>query len=881
MGTSGLTEAEAARRLAEWGLNQVPVQRQATVISRVLAQLRDPLVLVLLAACVLTVATGDLADTMVIALVILANTTVGVIQEVRADQAVTALTGMVVQTVRVRRDGQERSIPSAELVPGDIVLLSEGDVVPADGEVVEATSLLVDESALTGESVPVGHRGRSEDVSGDEVSAGTVVVKGRAVISVTLTGPRSALGRIAALTAVRAGPTPLQQRMAQLGRMLAIVAVTLSAVVLALGLVRGEPTELMLVTAISLAVAAVPESLPAVVALSLAMGARRMAARRAIVRRLPAVETLGSVTVLATDKTGTLTQAQMLVEQLWTPHGSYQVTGEPEQAAGTFLKDGEPIDPHAAPDLVRLLEAAALCNDASLVPAPATGSPPGLGDPTEVALLVAAAEAGVTRTDLERRHPRVGEVPFDSVAKHMTTMHAMPDAGDTTYVVRKGSPEALAHAPGHHDRTWRAALRQADEYAQRGFRVLAVEGGRDSGSHADQQTSLPLLGLVAMEDPAKPAARSTIAACHRAGIVPVLITGDHPATALAVASQVGIITPEQAADPTVVATGDQIEHGEVADLTTPRVFARTRPEQKLEIVAAWQRDRAVVAMTGDGVNDGPALRRADIGVAMGHRGTEVARQAADMVLADDELATVEHAVEEGRRVYDNIRRFLVFGLSGGAAEILLMLLGPFTGLVVPLLAAQILWVNLLTHGLTGVAIGAEPVDADVMTRPPRPPEQSVLGNGLWQRVLLVGIVIAVACLAVGLWAQATGRPWQSMIFLSLTCMQLGAALGLRARLLTRQNPWLLLAVAGSLALALAGAYVPALQDLLSLQALSAGDAALAIGTGVVGGVAVRLTRPRTRPPASVEASTPALPPTASTLGSTPVSSGQDRPAPRA
>jgi Ca2+-transporting ATPase len=718
-------------------------------------------------------------------------------------------------------------------------------------------------------------------VKGDEVSAGTVVVKGRAVVSVTLTGPRSALGRIAALTDVRSGATPLQRRMAQLGRMLAIVAVSLCVVVLALGLLRGEPTELMLVTAISLAVAAVPESLPAVVALSLAMGARRMAARRAIVRRLPAVETLGSVTVLATDKTGTLTQARMLVEELWTPEGSYQVTGEGDEATGVFLEDGKPVDPGATPDLLRLLEAAALCNDATLVPGSGSGAPSGLGDPTEVALLVAAGRAGVTRTELERRLPRVGEVPFDSLAKHMTTMHALSDGAGATYVVRKGSPEALARTRGHHDGTWRAALRQADEFARRGFRVLAVEAGLDRGPDADHRTDLPLLGLVAMDDPAKPAARSTVAACHRAGIVPVLITGDHPATAVAVASRVGILTPEQAADPLVVATGDQIEQGQVRDLTTPRVFARTRPEQKLEIVAAWQARRAVVAMTGDGVNDGPALRRADIGVAMGHRGTEVARQAADMVLADDELATVEHAVEEGRRVYDNIRRFLVFGLSGGAAEILLMLVGPFTGLVVPLLAAQILWVNLLTHGLTGVAIGAEPVEPDVMQRPPRPPEQSVLGSGLWQRVLLLAGIIAVACLALGLWAQSTGRPWQSMVFLSLTCMQLGAALGLRARLFTRQNPWLLVAVAGSLALALAGLYVPVLQALLSLQALAAGDAAVAIGTGVVGGLAVRLTRPRTGRRESGERGTPELLPAGSTPGSSALAGDRDRPTPRA
>ncbi len=837
MSVSGLTSREAALRLAQVGPNAVPSRRRTPVGLRVLTQLRDPLMLTLLAACVLTVATGDIADTVVIACVVVANTTAGVVQEVRADRAVSALQEMVVPSVRVRRDGRERPVPSPELVPGDVVLLAEGDIVPADGEVIEGSSLLVDESALTGESVPVAHRGRLGDEPGDELSGGTVIVRGRAVVSLTQTGARSALGRIAALTDVRPGPTPLQRRMAQLGRMLATVAVSLSALVLVLGLLRGEPTELMLVTAISLSVAAVPESLPAVVALSLAMGARRMASRRAIVRRLPAVETLGSVTVLATDKTGTLTQARMVVEELWTPVASYRVsTGR--DGAGAFSLDGREIEPSAHPDLLRLLEAVVLCNDARLATGPKDGDRAGLGDPTEVALLVAAAHAGLTRADLERRSPRVAEVPFDSETKHMTTIHATAGSTDPVYVVRKGSPEVLAGPAGRADAVHRAALQEAEALAGRGFRVLAVQ----AGPWEDCQRPPVLLGLVAMDDPAKPAAVGTVAACRQAGIVPVLITGDHRATAVEVATRVGILTREEASAAGAVATGDQIARGEVADLTRPRVFARTRPEQKLDIVAAWQARGAVVAMTGDGVNDGPALRRADIGVAMGHRGTEVARQAADMVLADDELATLEHAVEEGRRVYDNIRRFLVFGLSGGAAEILLMLLGPLVGLAVPLLAAQILWVNLLTHGLTGVAIGAEPAEGDVMHRPPRPPEESVIGSGLWQRVLVMAAVMVLACIGVGLWAQSDGRPWQTIVFLALTCMQLGVALGLRQRLLTRENPGMLVAVVGSLALALAGVYLPVLQELLTLHSLSAGEAGLALAGGGVGWVAVRATR---------------------------------------
>jgi Ca2+-transporting ATPase len=344
-----------------------------------------------------------------------------------------------------------------------------------------------------------------------------------------------------------------------------------------------------------------------------------------------------------------------------------------------------------------------------------------------------------------------------------------------------------------------------------------------------------------MNDPAKPAARTTIEECRSAGIVPVLVTGDHPATARAVALRVGVLAAEDADREGSVVTGAEIAAGEVADLTGPRVFARTSPEQKVDIVQAWKDRGAVVAMTGDGVNDGPALHRADIGVAMGHRGTEVARQAADLVLADDDLATVVSAVQEGRRVYANIRLFLVFALSGGAAEIVIMLLGPFLGLVVPLVAAQILWINLLTHGITGVAIGAEPVSPDAMSRPPRPPEQSVLGDGLWQRVVAVSGLLSVATLALGLWAHDDGRAWQTMIFLALTCLQLGVAVGIRPLQLTRQNPLLPLAVAGSLLLAVAGVYVPVLQDLLSTTALPAADLALAVAAGGLGWLAARVT----------------------------------------
>ena len=853
MARRGLSVAEAARRLEETGPNEVVQRGRISVWSSIGVQLRDPLIIVLLAALVLTVLTGDYSDAAVIALVVVANTSVGVAQEIRADRAITALAQLSAPSVRVVRDGAEASVPVAGLVPGDVVLLGEGDIVPADCRVLEESSLLVDEAALTGESVAVGKRAPLGEGAGDELSSGTVVVKGRAVAEVTGTGAASALGRIAALMDTRVQPTPLQLRLAGLGKVLALVAVVLSAVVLGLGLVRGEPTELMLVTAVSLAVAAVPESLPAVVTFSLALGARRMAARNAIVRRLPAVETLGSVTVLATDKTGTLTSAQMLVEELWTPHHRVGVSGTGYEPTGELVAGGARLDAQQAPDVLELLRAGVLCNDARLVAPSGPGEPwTGLGDPTEIALLAAAAKIGLDRERLDVQYPRIAEVPFDSTSQQMTTAHQIPGAGPgRVLVVTKGSVEALhaRHGHGLHPIAWHEALHAAADLAGEGFRVLAVTAGEAPAGPGWQDTEQRLLGLVAMNDPAKPAAISTIRECLGAGITPVLITGDHPATARAVAVRVGILAPDRADDDDAVATGPQIAAGQVADLTAARVFARTSPEQKFDIVRAWQDRGAVVAMTGDGVNDGPALRRADIGVAMGHRGTEVARQAADLVLADDDLVTVVTAVEEGRRVYANIRLFLVFGLSGGAAEILVMLLGPFTGLVVPLVAAQILWINLLTHGITGIALGAEPAEPDLMRRGPRPPEQSVLGDGLWQRVLLVSAVLAAVTLTLGLWAQDTGRAWQTMIFLALTSLQLGVALGLRPRQLTTQNLPLPVAIAGSYLLALAGIYLPALQDLLGTVPLPAADVAIATATGLIGWAVIRGTSSRgTAPP---------------------------------
>ena len=835
----GLSSDDAAARLAADGPNVVTQRRQIPLWRRVAAQLRDPLILVLVAAAALTVATGDFSDAAVILLVIVVNSSVGVGQEVRADRAISALSELAAPVARVVRDGAERHVPAAEVARGDLLVLAGGDIVPADAEVIESAALGVDESSLTGESVPVGK------LPGDGVSAGTVVVRGRGHAVVSAIGAASAIGRIASMLAAGPRLTPLQRRLMAVGRVLAVAAVVLCAIVFALGIANGQRFELMIITAISLVVAAVPESLPAVTTLSLALGARQMAARGALVRHLPAVETLGSVTVLATDKTGTLTEGQMAVRRLWTARGEAQVSGSGYSPDGEISRGGERLDAATAPDLAQLLSAGMLCNDATLVP-PGPGGEPwsAVGDPTEAALLAAGTWLGLDRSVLASRLPRVAEIPFDSLHKRMITAHRLPRGGFR--ILCKGAPEALltVQALGDDAPTLAMATERADALARAGMRVMAVAAGEvanlpDRAGLERPDQPLRLLGLVAIADPVRTSAAATVRKCRAAGIVPVLITGDHPATARSIARELGFIDD---GEPVVDMRQQGLGKQPAASTDGARVFARTTPEQKLRLVEALQQAGEIVAMTGDGVNDGPALRRADIGVAMGQRGTEVARQAADLILADDDLATVVAAVEEGRRIYANVRRFLLYGLSGGAAEIVIMLVGPLLGMPVPLLPAQILWINLMTHGLPGVALGAEPAPPDVMSRPPRPPTESILGAGLWQRVLRIAVVISAVSLGAGAWAHSTGRPWQSIIFLILGATQLGVALGVRARTLTMTNPFLPLAVGSAFALQVLGLYLPPLRDLLGTHPLPATDLLIACAVSVAGYAAARLER---------------------------------------
>ena len=814
--SAGLSSDEARTRLREHGPNEVPRPRGVSVAVRVARQLRDPMLLLLMAAGLATAVTGDVPDTAIIAVVISVNTALGVLQEWRAARAVDALDSLRAPWASVARDGRPARVRAAEVVVGDLLLLAAGDVVPADARVLEAHLLHVDESAITGESLP---RTLSSD---DEIEAGTVVTRGRGTALVSRTGADSGLGRIAEL--VRTTPvesTPLQRRLTRLSGQL-VVAVSLLAVVVAvLGLVQGRSLLDMSIVAVSLAVAAVPESLPAVVSITLALGAHRMAKENAVVKSLPAVKTLGSVTLLASDKTGTLTEGRMTAELLLP--------------APQLSDDGRGQEPGAG--RARLLRDVVLCNDAQDV-SESTGERRFDGDALEVALLVAALAAEVPVDEVRGTWSRVAEQPFDNRSRRMVTVHR--DLDGHGLVVCKGAAEAvlpLLADPGEGERAEAVAERLSAE----GYRVLMVAdraGEQPAEGAARPPEGLGLVGLVAISDPPGESSRGVVRDLARAGVRVVLVSGDHASTARAVATRLAL----PGADSAVVA-GPELATFLAADPPVDAgVFARIRPEQKVAIVDHFRARGEVVAMTGDGVNDAPALRRADIGVAMGASGTEVARQAADLVLLDDELSTLVRAVQEGRRVYANIRRFLRFGISGGLAEVVTMLVGPFLGMGVPLLPGQILWINMLTHGLPGVAFSTEPGGPDLLDRPPVAPGASIVDAEVTRQIAAIGTLIAAVALVTGAVAQGVGADVRSGVFVTLGLGQLAVALGLRARAGRRRlaQRGLEVAVLGALVLQVLAVYLPGLNELLGTAPLPLPVLATAFALALVPGVAVRL-----------------------------------------
>ena len=806
--SGGLTGQAAATLLATHGPNAVPVPARPGVVRRVGRQLSDPMIMLLLAAAALTTWQHDAADTAVIALVVVLNTGVGVTQELRAERAVLALREMAAPTAQVVRDGSTTTVPATEVVPGDLVVLQAGDVVPADGRLLESHELVADESAVSGEALGIPKS------SGDTVQAGTTLTRGRGRAVVTATGASSTLGVVTALVASAIPrPTPLQRRLTRLGRQLTVAAVAAAGAVMTLSLLRGLAWEDAALQGASLAVAAVPESLPAVLTLSLALGARRMARHHAIARELRAVETLGSVTLLATDKTGTLTENRMVVVAAWTAGDEYDVTGAgyaPEGSVAGTSAGGAAADP----DLGVLARDALLCSDAELELRDGQWLP--LGDPTEAALVAFAGRVGMQSGPVRACGRRVSEVPFDSRRGWMLTEHDYP-AGAGRLTVVKGGPARVLAAVEPSDAVHRAEL-WCRQQAEAGRRVLVV---LESPTAYDDDGSLPtglrLVGALAMTDPPRTGVPDVVHALERAGIRLTVMTGDQAATAATVAEQVGLagavvdLSDADLAEPTWRPDGS----ARVA------IYARVRPEHKLALVRSWQEAGEVVAVTGDGVNDGPALRRADIGVAMGLGGTEVARQAADLVLTDDRLDTVVRAVEEGRRIHDNLRRFLGYALGGGFAEVAFMLGAPFFGFLVPLLPGQILWINMLTHGLPGVAMGAEPAAADVLRRAPLRPGAPVLDRPLLARIGVVGSLIAAATLVAALLARRSGDDGRTAAFVVLGLAQIAVALASRERGASRRNVFLTVAAAAAVALQVAGATVPVLQELLRTEPLGA------------------------------------------------------------
>ena len=853
--STGLRDDEATQRALQHGANELQDHAQRSALALVADQFKDFMVLVLLGAAVISGAMGEVTDTLVILVIVVLNAVIGFVQAWRADQAMAALRQLAAASATVLRDGEVQVVPASVLVPGDIVLLEAGNQIPADLRLIEIAQLQVDESALTGESVTVAKQtdalteGEASTL-GDRTNMafkGTTATHGRARGLVVAIGMHTELGKVARLLDSEDRSTPLQLRLAAFGKRLALAVIGICIVIFAVGVLRGESPLLMALTAISLAVAAIPEALPAVVTVLLALGARRMVAVHALVRRLPSVETLGSVTTICSDKTGTLTQNRMHAELLLA-HGTRWVPG----------------DPLPGPAHAEALRAAALCNDATRHATDddhRTGAH-WQGDPTETALALAAHAGGLDKDRLDTDWPRVQEQPFDADRKRMTTFHKDGHGSASGFVAyTKGAPESvLPRCATHWTPDGTAALHSdtvlatANQLAAQGLRVLALARRHharlpDTNDIDAVESQLELLGLIALIDPPRPEAQAAVRDCISAGITPVMITGDHPATARAIAHRLGIVP---SADAPVLTGADLAQLDDAAlraRVEQVHVYARVDPAQKIRIVEALQAQGHFVAMTGDGVNDAPALKRADIGVSMGKGGTDVAREASSLVLLDDNFATIVAAIKEGRRIYDNIRKFVRYAMTGNSGEIWTIFLAPMLLLPIPLLPIHILWVNLVTDGLPGLALAAEPAERGIMQRPPRPPHESLFAQGMWQHILGMGLLIGGLCLAVQAWALHTGHAhWQTMVFTVLTLGQMAHVMAIRSeseplwRLGLGSNRPLLGAVLLTFALQMATIYVPFLNPIFRTEPLSPGELGICLAAAMVVYAAVELEK---------------------------------------
>jgi len=829
----GLSEKEAASRLRKNGPNELLEKRRASAWMLLLSQFKDVMIIILIAAALVSGIVGDLKDTIVILIIVVLNALVGFIQEYRAQKAMEALKKMAVSQAKVRRNNTRHEVPSTELVVGDIVVLEAGDMVPADLRLVEVHALKIEEASLTGESTPVDKsieplKEKASTSLGDRVNMAyksTLVTYGRGLGIVVATGMNTEIGGIAEMLQGEESTTPLKKRLTDFGKKLSLVVIGICVVLFFIGWMRGEEPVRMLLTALSVAVAAIPEAMPAVVTVSLALGARKMVRKHALIRKLPAVETLGSVTYICTDKTGTLTQNRMDVQEIWTANSSV------DEALGLEAED--------------LLILSMAANQDSKVTKKGRRS----GDPTEIALANFATQHERFQADWKMKFPRIHELPFDSERKMMTTVHK---AGAGYLIITKGAVESLLKVCAQKGQ--KKIEQQAEAYAVEGMRVLAyackyVDQDPSNLPPEKIESGLEFCGLAGMIDPPRPEAKKAVAECIAAGIIPVMITGDHPATARAIAMAIGILRE----DSDRVITGQELAamkpktfHKEIEQI---KVYARVSPEQKLLIVTTLQDKNQYVAMTGDGVNDAPALQRANIGIAMGITGSDVSKEAAHMILLDDNFATIVKAVKEGRRIYDNIRKFIKYILAGNCGEIWAIVLAPVFGLPIPLLPIHILYINLVTDGLPGLALVNEPVEKNIMQRPPRPPGENIFAQGLGWHILWVGLLMGSVCLVLQAWAINQGKDhWQTMVFTVLCLSQMGHVLAIRSdglllfRLGFFTNMPLLGSVLLTFALQLIIIYVPFCQEIFATKPLSWQELGLCILLSVVVFHAVELEK---------------------------------------
>ncbi|MFY9218658.1 MAG: calcium-transporting P-type ATPase, PMR1-type [Tepidanaerobacteraceae bacterium] len=868
----GLSSELAKERLKSHGYNELISKEGPTIWQMLLSQFQDFLVLILIGASLVSALIGEVTDSVVIILIVVLNATLGVVQEFKANKALEALKKMAAPEAKVIRDGKIIEIPSRELVPGDLVILEAGNYVPADLRLVESVNLKIEEASLTGESVPVEKN--AEIVFNNDVPLGdrsnsafmsTVVTYGRGKGIVVETGMNTEIGLIAEmLESYEEESTPLQKKLAELGKILGIASLAICGIVFILGLIRGVPILEMFMTAVSLAVAAIPEGLPAIVTIVLALGMQRMVKRHSIIKKLHAVETLGSTTVICSDKTGTLTQNEMTAQKVFVNGNVYSISGEGYKTQGEFTLNGKTIDPLADPDLKMLLTIGALCNDAKLEESGSDGDKTCriIGDPTEGCLVVGAAKACMCLEELNKSRPRLQEIPFDSDRKRMTTFHPYEDG----YIACiKGAPDVMLNLSNRILKNGEILdLTEADreqileinhEMASQALRVLAFAFKLENELPKDPkpeevEKDMIFVGLVGMIDPARPEAKEAIEICKQAGIRPVMITGDYKDTAEAIARDLGMLDEtskvltgtdlDAMSDEELVAVADQVS-----------VYARVSPVHKLRIVEAIKQNNHIVAMTGDGVNDAPALKKADIGVAMGITGTDVAKETADMILTDDNFASIVAAVEEGRVIYANIRKFIFFLLSCNIAEILIIFVAMLVGLPIPLKPIQLLWLNLLTDAFPALALGMEAKEPDIMEKPPRNPNEPIMDHRMKVQIAIQSIFMTMAVLGVFTFALNTSsnlQVAQTYAFATLIFSELLRAYTSRSETLSVfkigvfSNKYMVGGTFISFLLLLLVIYVPALREIFDTVKLSIYDWDIIVLFGMIPFIAAEVSK---------------------------------------